>query len=82
MTYLVLSLSISLANLSAPLSCMFQCFRWQKANEAMLSENENTDQVPKTIEEMRKLIETLKGPTVHGNKDRHELTINVKGQPQ
>lgn len=60
MLYIALGLSISLTNLSSPINCMFQIFSWRKADETMLSENNDKDQVPKTVAEMRELIAELK----------------------
>jgi hypothetical protein len=64
MLYLALGLSISLTNLSAPLHCFVRLFCWPKANEVILSESADESSqtnVPKTVKEMRKLIEELKG---------------------
>lgn len=64
MFYLALGLSISLTNLSAPLTCIAQLFCWRGANEVIVQETEHPDQVPKTVEEMRKLIKDIKDSNI------------------
>lgn len=60
MYYFVLSIALSLKNLSAPFKCLGQFFFWPKASEIVLKEEDKKDQVPETVEEMRKLVETIK----------------------
>lgn len=60
MFYIALGLSISLTNISAPFSCLAQLFCWRGANEVILTETDHAEQVPKTVEEMTKLIEVIK----------------------
>lgn len=60
MLYLALGLTISLSNLSAPLSCLAQLFWWQDHNAEILTENETENQVPQTVAEMKELIKALK----------------------
>ena len=64
MFYLALGLTISLTRLSAPLSCISQLFWWRGANDIVLKDTDHPEQVPKTVEEMAKLIEALKSPKV------------------
>ena len=66
MLYVVLGLSLSVANLAAPVKCICELFSWRNANEVMLSqiekENQEGSEVPKTVAEMRELIRVLKEP--------------------
>lgn len=64
MFYLAMGLSISLTTLSAPFSCLSQIFWWRGANDIILTDTDHPEQVPKTVEEMAKLIEALKNPKV------------------
>jgi len=60
MLYLALGLTISLSNLSAPLSCLAQLFWWQDHNAEILTDHDSENQVPQTVEQMKELIKELK----------------------
>lgn len=60
MFYFALGLSISLTNLSAPVSCLAQMFVWRHANEVILTETNHAEEVPKTVKEMAKVIAEIK----------------------
>ena len=64
MLYFALGITISLTNLSAPLSCLAQLFWWRDSHTEILTEVENENQVPQTVDEMRKLIKELKSTKV------------------
>jgi len=63
--YFAVGFSLSLTNLSAPISCLSQLFCLPKASEILQTEQElakegKQSEVPQTVAEMRKLIAELK----------------------
>lgn len=59
MLYLAIGLSFSLTNLASPAACFLKIFHYKPKKSCAEVAPDCGDEIPKTVEEMRKLIETL-----------------------